>query len=106
MFAQELKGPNGKFNVGNFIWESYWSGFLPSIDGDDAINLYRTSPIEDFHLIVENGQEVFDCHSNHWPDFHGYEVIVLPKSQSWSVVYSHEETIHYVRPSTRANITT
>lgn len=98
LFANKLKDSKGKFRVGQYIWELYWSGLLPSIDGDEGFNLYQSKPLEDFYVIYENGREVFDCSSTSWPNFSVNEVIVFPKSKSWSMVYSHEETMHYVEP--------
>ena len=100
LFAGKLKDPSGKFKIGNYIWEAYCSGILPSIGGDDASRLYYSKPMEDYYVIYENGQEVFDCRSSKWPNFFLNEVIVFPKSKSWSIVYSHEETVNYVEPET------
>jgi hypothetical protein len=100
LFARKLMDSSGKFKIGNYVWEAYWSGLLPSIDGDEASRLYRSKPIEDYYVIYENGRTVFDCRSISWPNFFRNEVIVFPKSKLWSMVYSHEETVHYVEPET------
>jgi hypothetical protein len=98
LFAKKLKDQSGKYKIGNYIWEAYWSGVLPSISGDEAFDHYRSSPIEDYYVIFENGEEVFSCRSGKWPNFFSNEVIVFPISKSWSMVFSHEETIHFVKP--------
>jgi len=100
LFAKKLQDSNGKFNIRNYIWESYMSGLLPSISGNKVITLYQSKPIESYYVIYENGREVFYCKSETWPSFFANEVIVLPESKNWSVVFSHEETVHYVEPET------
>ena len=98
IFAEELKNSRGKFAIGNYIWESYLSGVLPSTDGDGAIEIYSMKPIEEYYVICDSGEIVFKCKSDHWPNLFGKEAIVFPKSKLWSLVYSHEETVHYVEP--------
>ena len=98
LFAHDLKDSNGKYAIGNYIWESYYSGRLPSINGSKALELYRSKAIEDYYIICENGEQAYDCKSANWPNIYGEEAILFPKSKSWSLVFSHEETVHYVVP--------
>ena len=100
LFASKLKDATGKFRYGNYIWEAYWAGLLPSINGNDASRLYHDQPIEKYHVIYDSGQQVFGCRSNDWPNFFHNEVIVFPESKKWSMVYSHEETMHFVESET------
>ena len=98
LFAKELREPNGKFKTGKFIWEAYWARVLPSVNGNKAITLYQSKPVEEFYAIYEDGHEVFKCKSDTWPNFISRDVIVFPASKTWSVVFSHEGTVHYVEP--------
>ena len=76
------------------------SGLLPSLDGDAGLQYYQSRDKEEFYLMHENGNTVFNCQSAKWPCFLSLEVIVLPKSKEWSMVFSHEQTMHYVEPKT------
>ena len=82
LFAKKLRDSKGKFKIGNYIWEAYWSGQLPSVDGDEGTSLYQSKPLEDYYVIYENGREVFECKSDVWPNFFRNEVIVFPKKEN------------------------
>ena len=76
------------------------SGLLPSLDGNAGMQYYQSREREEFFIIHENGKSVFDCDRIGWPGFLSLEVIVFPKSKEWSMVFSHEQTMHYVEPIT------
>lgn len=98
LFANKFRDPNGKFKTGNYIWEAYHSGSLPSVSGSEGSSLYQSKPVEEYYVIYENGQQAFDCKSDAWPIFLFNEAIVFPKSKTWSAVFSHEGTAYYVEP--------
>lgn len=96
LFAKEVKEKTGKYTINGFVWEAYWSGLLPSLDGDAGLDRYQSKDKESFYIIYENGKMVFDCDCCEWPNLISMEAIVLPKSKDWSMVFSHERTMHYV----------
>lgn len=98
LFAWKVKEKTGKYTINGFVWEAYWAGIIPSIRGEEGLRRYQGRLIEDYYIIFENGDEVFSCSSSEWPDFFGMEVIVFPCSKTWSMVFSHEQSVHYVEP--------
>lgn len=99
-FANEVKQQTGKYTTNGFVWGAYWSGLIPSLDGDEGIQHYQSKDTEDFYIIYENGNKVLSCGSCTWPNLFSTEAIVFPKSKEWSMVFSHEETMHYVEQTT------
>lgn len=55
--------------INGFVWEAYWAEIIPSIDGEEAISKYQSKPKEDYYIIFENGDEVFNCSGAIWPNF-------------------------------------
>ena len=100
LFAGKLKDGKGKFRAGKYAWEAFDSGVLPCVSGNKAMLQYRQKIIENYLVVIENGEAVFECHSDGWPDFSGMEAIVLPESRSWSMIFSHEGTSYFAQPET------
>jgi len=100
LFAWKVKEQTGKYTINGYVWEAYWSRLISSLTGDDGMNEYQSKNSEDYYVIYENGETVFDCSGTTWPNLFRLEAIVFPKSKMWSMVFSHEETVHYVEPET------
>ena len=96
LFAKKVKEQTGRYTINGFVWGAYWSGLLPSLDGQAGWEQYQSKDMENFYIIYENGKKVFDCDCCVWPSLLSLEAIVLPKNQEWSMVFSHEQTMHYV----------
>jgi len=100
LFAWKVKEQTGKYTINGYVWEAYWSRLISSLDGDKGINKYQSKEAEDYYVVFENGQIVFDCVGSVWSNLFSIEAIVFPKRKEWSMVFSHEKTAHYVEPET------
>ena len=82
LFAWKVKQQTGKYTINGFAWEAYWAQLIYSLDSDSGISEYQSKEPEDFYVIFENGEIVFNCAGSVWPDLFSIEAIVFPKSKN------------------------
>ncbi|MEE8058422.1 MAG: hypothetical protein V3T17_11395 [Pseudomonadales bacterium] len=83
-FASNVREQTGKYTIGNYKWESYWSGIEPALSDSEAIQEYTFSDIEDFYILDESGKNVFVCAACEWKNFREsyIDLYVVPKSMT------------------------
>ncbi len=97
LFATKIYEANGRWRVGEHLWEGFSSGVQPCFLESKAIELYKKQPLDSFYIFDESGKHCFQCKSSTFPELYntGYDLYLMPESEAWTVVFCHDNVVYF-----------
>ena len=101
-FAGHLKDHRGKYLVGRYKWENFSSHSPNATFGTKAQTIVNDKEKEDYFLFNESASECWECKNEGYPLSAptGDDWYLLPKSLSWTYIFTHHNEVIYLENDT------
>ena len=97
LFANRVKEKTGKWVIDGFMWSGFYQGIQPCLMEEKAFQKYIGQKVEEYYIFDESGKHAYRCSSVEYPDFRsfGRDIYLMPKSELWTMVFSHEMAVYF-----------